>query len=139
MLHACCRRGDRGPGRQAAEPGFMSTCACSWCFPLASLLGSHSARSLIRLLSQGLPLPALHLLSLPYCKSALLASAPGLYAILARTLSSFCLQMEHLEHKHRTLRMVNRLPLVFAPSALARNGHHLILTWHMSYGKNISP
>lgn len=39
--------------------------------------------------------------------------------------------------------MVNRRPSVsaqiFAPSALARNGHHLILTWHMSYGKNISP
>ena len=46
-----------------AEPGFMSTCACSWCFSLASLLGLHSGHSLIRLLSQGLPLPALHLLT----------------------------------------------------------------------------
>lgn len=36
--------------------------------------------------------------SLPYHKSALLASAPGLYAILARTLSSFRLQMGYLEH-----------------------------------------
>lgn len=108
LLHACCRRGDRGPERSASTLRWGSKQSRAPCLHLPA----PSAFLWLACLSAGLGLSLFlnqasvtvsasvctwFANSLPSCKSTLLASAPSLCALLARTLSSSLLQMGQLE------------------------------------------